>query len=190
MTLGGRKAAKWAVWTLALLMLTGLQTAPAVASAAGPVLGAAMAVSVLLAEPDGTAGCGFMVLAGLLWDVSAGKYLGYYGLMLLGAGLLIQWLIKNYLRRSAGNAVWLAAAVTFFCRLADAGLSLFIWGYAGESGWAVVGELALQGLWTGCAAGPLCLFARFVRRRAMGEEPSSLRLRRDFNPERPRGRRR
>ena len=156
----------------------------------GAGAGAAMAVAVLLAEPDGTAGCGFMVLAGLLWDVSAGKYLGYYGLMLLGAGLLIQWLVKNYLRRSAGNAAWLAAAAVFFCRLADAGLSLFIWGYAGESGWAVVGELAVQGLWTGAAAGPLYGFARFVRRRAMGEEPSSLRLRRDFNPERPRGRRR
>ena len=95
MTLGGRKAAKWGLWTLLLFALTGLQSAPAVAAAASPVLGAAMAVSVLLAERNEAAACGFAAFAGLLWDVSAGKLLGYYGLMLLGAGAAACWLLRN-----------------------------------------------------------------------------------------------
>ena len=86
MTLGGRKAVKWGLWVLLLFALTGLQSAPAAVSAASPVLGAAMAVSVLLAERNEAAACGFAAFAGLLWDVSAGKLLGYYGLMLLGTG--------------------------------------------------------------------------------------------------------
>ena len=109
MTLGGRKAAKWGLWALLLFALTGLQSAPAAVSAASPVLGAAMAVSVLLAERNEAAACGFAAFAGLLWDVSAGKLLGYYGLMLLGAGAAACWLLRNYLRRTALTAVWLAA---------------------------------------------------------------------------------
>lgn len=79
---------------------------------------------------------------------------------------------------------------TFLCRLIDSELYLFIWGYAGESPWLVIGEVALQSLTTGLAAWPVFLLTRFIGRRAMGEEPSSLRCSHPFNPEKPRGRRR
>ena len=190
MTLGSRKALKWGLWTAVLLLLTGLQTAPAFSSVVSPVLGVAVTVSVLLSESNEIGGCGFAAAAGLLWDVSAGKLLGYYGLMLLMAGVTIDWLLANFLRRTAGSAVLLTAAVTFLCRLVDSELYLFIWGYAGENIGQVLGEILLQSLLTGLCAGVLFPFMRFIGRRTMGEEPSSLRLRHPFTPENPRNRRR
>lgn len=190
MTLGGRKAVKWGLWLLLLFALAGLQGAPALASPVSPVLVAAMAVAVLLSESRAVPACGFAALAGLLWDITAGRLLGCYGLMLLAAGAAACWLLEGYLRRTAAVAVCLAVGITFLCKLLDAELYLFIWGYAGEDPWPVIGQAALQSLLTGLSAWPAFLLTRFIGRRAMGEEPSSLRLRQPFTPEKPRGRRR
>ena len=78
-TLGGRKAVKWGLWLLLLFALAGLQGAPALASPVSPVLVAAMAVAVLLSESRAVPACGFAALAGLLWDITAGRLLGCYG---------------------------------------------------------------------------------------------------------------
>lgn len=176
MTMRARKALKWALWVLVLLMLSGMQSAPAFFSIGGvrPVLILSAAMSVALLEKNSIAACGYGVLAGLIWDVSAGKLLGFYGLALLLCCAGTAYLAETWLRQNPLNAVWLAAAAALVCGLWDAEFYLFIWGYADGMAGKVLLELLLQSVYTGILSLPVCLLIRFIRDRTMGIEASSL----------------
>ena len=75
---------KWAVYSFVLLLLYTLQASPALFSIHGikPVFVIPMAVSVALFENEAGAGA-FGLAAGLLWDFSAGKLFGFYGMALM-----------------------------------------------------------------------------------------------------------
>ena len=107
MTLRGRKMLKWALWTVLLFLLGGIQSSPAFPELFGmrPSLLLAAGICGVLLEEKIEAACGYAVLAGLVWDVVEGRLLGFYGLLMLlicaGAG----WLSENYLRSGPLNSI-------------------------------------------------------------------------------------
>jgi rod shape-determining protein MreD len=171
-----RNLLKWGLWTLLLLILTGMQAAPAFFSIGGvrPVLLLSAAVSVALLEKNSIAACGYGALAGLIWDVSAGKLFGFYGLAVLLCCAGIAWLAETWLRQSLLNTIWLGAAATFLCGLWEAEFYLFLWGYGTGMVWEVLGRLLLQSVYTGLLSWPVAALVRLIRDRTMGLEESRL----------------
>lgn len=176
MTIHTRKALKWGLWVLLLFLLSGMQSAPAFFSIGGvrPVLLLSAAVSVALLEKNSAAACGYGILAGLIWDVSAGKLFGFYALAVLFCCVGIAYLAETWLRQNPLNTVWLAAGTALICGLWDAEFYLFIWGYADGMAGKVLLKLLLQGVYTGVLSFPVCLLIRFIRDRTMGVETSTL----------------
>ncbi len=73
MTIRTRKVLKWSLWILLLFILSGIQSSPPFLLIGGvrPVLVLSAAMSVALLEKNSVAACGYGILAGLIWDVSA-----------------------------------------------------------------------------------------------------------------------
>ena len=77
-----RTTIKWGLYVLLLFFLCGLQSAPGLFSIWGvkPVLVIPMAVAVAFFEREVATGI-YGLLAGFLWDISAGKLFGFYGMV-------------------------------------------------------------------------------------------------------------
>lgn len=176
MTIRTRKVCKWGLWLLLLFILSGMQSAPGMFSIGGvrPVLVLSAAMSVALLEKNSAAACGYGILAGLIWDVSAGKLLGFYALAVLFCCAGTAYLAEVWLRQNPLNTVWLSAAAAFICGIWDAEFYLFIWGYADGMVGRVLLELLLQSIYTGVLSFPACLLIRFIRDKTMGVEISTL----------------
>jgi len=180
MTLRMRQTLKWVLWVLLLLFFGGVQSAPGLSlGGIRPVLLLTAAVSVALMEKNDLAACGYCIFAGLLWDVSDGRLLGFYALVLLFCCIGIRWLVRTWLRQTSLNAIWLSTAVTLICGLWNAEFYLFIWGYAEGMVLKVLWELLLQAVLTGLFGYPVCLLMRLIRDKVMGAEESRLHRRKE-----------
>lgn len=179
MTLRGRKMLKWALWTVLLFLLGGIQSSPAFPELFGmrPSLLLAAGICGVLLEEKIEAACGYAVLAGLVWDVVEGRLLGFYGLLMLlicaGAG----WLSENYLRSGPLNSIWMSAAGSICCGLVCAEFYLFIWGYADGAVPVVIWGMIWRGIYTALTAPLLYWLMKKMQLKLMGLVESGLRLR-------------
>ena len=124
MTRRMREITVWVVWTLLLLILAAVFSAPAFPEVYGvrPQLILSAGVSAAVLEPKGVRACGYTVLAGLLMDTVQGSLFGFYGLMMLIVGALIVWLMENVLRAGSFNAGCLAVFLALLIRAVYTGI--------------------------------------------------------------------
>ena len=140
---------KWAVYSFVLLLLYTLQASPALFSIHGikPVFVIPMAVSVALFENEAGAGA-FGLAAGLLWDFSAGKLFGFYGMALMVCCVCISLLSMYFMKVNLSNAVILSAATGFLLSLWN-----FLFYYL---------KLMLVLIYTVLFSGPIYLLTRLI----------------------------
>lgn len=166
MTLGktAKSVLKWAFYSLLLLLLHALQATPALFSIHGikPVLVIPLAVSVALFENEVGSGA-FGLAAGLLWDFSAGKLFGFYGMVLMVCCICVSLLSMYFMKVNLTNAVLLSAGTGFLLSLWNFIFYYLIWGY----GNAVLSftKLMLVLVYTVILAGPIYLLVRLVAMR-------------------------
>lgn len=178
MTRRMREITVWAVWTLLLLILAAVFSAPAFPEVYGvrPQLILSAGVSAAVLEPKGVRACGYTVLAGLLMDTVQGSLFGFYGLMMLFFGALIVWLMENVLRAGSFHAGCLAAGVSFLCGCAGAEVSLMIWGYADGAVGKVLLALLIRAVYTGILTVPVCFLMKKAREWILGKEKKEYRF--------------
>ncbi len=128
---GSREALKWCCYVLVLLLLYGIQSSPALLSIGGikPVLVIPAAVSVALFENEAGSGA-FGLAAGLLWDLSAGKLFGFYGMVLMICCICVSLLSMYFMKVNVTNALFLTLASGFLCTVWNFVFYYLIWGYA------------------------------------------------------------
>ncbi|MCI8600900.1 MAG: rod shape-determining protein MreD [Oscillospiraceae bacterium] len=127
-----RAVLKWGIYLLLLLLLCGLQGAPGLFAVWGvkPVFVAPLAVAVAFFEREG-ASAAFGVAAGFLWDLSAGKLFGFYGMVLLVCCAAVTLLSMYCIRVNLANFLLLCLGVSLLCGLWNFFFYSFIWGYDG-----------------------------------------------------------
>ena len=155
---------KWTSYSLILLLLHALQASPALLSIGGikPVLVIPMAVSVALFENEVGSGA-FGLTAGLLWDFSAGKLFGFYGMALMICCIGVSLLSMYFMKVNLSNAVLLSAGTGFLLSVWNFVFYYLIWGYGSAA--ISFGRLMLVLVYTVVLAGPIYLLARFVAMR-------------------------
>lgn len=152
---------KWAVYSFVLLLLYTLQASPALFSIHGikPVFVIPMAVSVALFENEAGAGA-FGLAAGLLWDFSAGKLFGFYGMALMVCCVCISLLSMYFMKVNLSNAVILSAGTGFLLSLWNFLFYYLIWGYGSSA--VSFGKLMLVLVYTVLFSGPIYLLTRLI----------------------------
>lgn len=95
---------RWSLYILVLLLAAALQSTPGFFSwgewKAFWILGVCVAVSV---QENEFSGALFSVLGGMLWDLTAGRTVGSFTLMLLFVGFFCSVLVQLYLKRAYIN---------------------------------------------------------------------------------------
>ena len=163
MTLGrsARAALKWVCYTLVLLLLFGLQSSPGLLSIGGvkPVLIIPAAISVALFENEAGSGA-FGLAAGLLWDLSAAKLFGFYGMVLMICCVCVALLSMYFVKVNWSNALLLTAAAGFLCTIWNFVFYYLIWRY--EDVWYCLLRLLLVLLYTVALSVPVYLLIRLI----------------------------
>ena len=121
-----------------------------------------MAVSVALFENEVGSGA-FGLAAGLLWDFSAGKLFGFYGMALMICCICVALLSMYFVKVNWTNAVLLTAAAGFLCTLWNFVFYYLIWGY--EDVWICFVRLMLVLAYTVAAAAPVYFLIRLISTR-------------------------
>jgi rod shape-determining protein MreD len=111
---------KWGIYYVLLLVLYALQTTPRLFQIFGtrPVYILAFAVSVCMFE-EVMPSAVFCMIAGLLWDVSSDKLLGFNAIILVACGMMISLLCIYYLHAKLANALLFCALVAWIQGLLD-----------------------------------------------------------------------
>ncbi|MGI5893825.1 MAG: rod shape-determining protein MreD [Candidatus Merdivicinus sp.] len=163
MTIGRntRIALKWICYTLVLLLMFGIQSSPALLSIGGikPVLVIPVAVSVALFENEAGSG-GFGLAAGLLWDLSAGKLFGFYGMVLMICCVCIALLSMYFVKVNVTNSILLTAVTGFLATVWNFIFYYLIWNYEGVGQCFV--RLLLVLLYTIVMTAPVYYLVRFI----------------------------
>ena len=166
MTLGrnARAALKWVCYTLVLLLLFGLQSSPGLLSIGGvkPVLIIPAAISVALFENEAGSGA-FGLAAGLLWDLSAAKLFGFYGMVLMICCICVSLLSMYFVKVNVTNSLLMTAASGFICTLWNFVFYYLIWGYEGVGQCLL--RLLLVLLYTVAATAPVYYLTRLISTR-------------------------
>ncbi len=163
MTLGrnSREALKWVCYSLVLLLLFGLQSSPALFSIGGikPVFIIPVAISVALFENEAGSGA-FGLVAGLLWDLSAAKLFGFYGMVLMICCVCVALLSMYFMKVNAINAVLLTGAAGILCTIWNFLFYYLIWAY--EDVWYCLLRLSLILVYTIVVAAPVYFLIRLI----------------------------
>lgn len=163
MTVGhnAREALKWVCYSLVLLLLFGLQSSPALLRVGNvkPVLLIPAAIAVALFENEAGSG-GFGLAAGLLWDLSAGKLFGFYGMVLMVCCICVSLLSMYFMKVNVANAVLLTAGSGFLCTVWNFVFYYLIWGYPGAAQCFI--RLLLVLLYTVLLAAPVYWIVRLI----------------------------
>lgn len=125
---------KWTLYYLILVLLLALQTTPSFLSIAGikPVLLVPFVVSVCMFE-EIVPSAVFSMVAGLLWDVTSQKLLGFNALILLCLGMFVSMICIHYLHTKLINAAAFCAVVMLVQGLLDYLFHFGVWGVEGAS---------------------------------------------------------
>ena len=163
MTLGhnARTALKWGCYILVLLLLYGLQSSPGLLSIGGvkPVLIIPAAISVALFENEAGSGA-FGLGAGLLWDLSAAKLFGFYGMVLMICCVCVALLSMYFVKVNWTNAVLTTWCAGLLCTLWNFLFYYLIWGY--EDVWMCLVKLLLVLVYTIVLAAPVYFLIRLI----------------------------
>ncbi|HIT07954.1 MAG TPA: hypothetical protein IAB55_02570 [Candidatus Merdivicinus faecavium] len=166
MTIGknARAALKWVCYSLLLLLCFGLQSSPALLRIGDikPVLIIPAAISVALFENEAGSG-GFGLAAGLLWDLSAGKLFGFYGMVLMICCVCVSLLSMYFVKVNVTNSLLMTAASGFICTLWNFVFYYLIWGYEGVGQCLL--RLLLVLLYTVAATAPVYYLTRLISTR-------------------------
>lgn len=121
---------KWGLYYLILLVLYALQTNPRLFTIYGvkPVLLVAMVACVCVFEdvlPSGV----FAMVAGLLWDISSDKLLGFNAIIFLMCGIMISLLCIYYLHAKLINTIVFCGIIMAIQSLLNYVFYFAIWQY-------------------------------------------------------------
>ena len=113
-----KTALKWTAYILLLLLLCGCQSTPGLLAIWGvrPVLILPLTVAVALFEREAPSGA-FGLLAGFLWDISAGRLFGFYGMVLMLCCVAVTLLSMYCIRVNVANFLLLCFTVSLLCGL-------------------------------------------------------------------------
>lgn len=152
---------KWVVYILLLLLLCGFQSSPGLFAIWGvkPVLILPLAVSVALFEREAAAGA-FGLAAGFLWDLSAGRLFGFYGMVLMLCCVAVTLLSMYCVRVNLANFVLGCLAASFLCGLWNFLFYDLLWGYEGV--WLFFGKMLCQTVYTTVVGIPVYPLVRWL----------------------------
>lgn len=127
-----RTTIKWGLYVLLLFFLCGLQSAPGLFSIWGvkPILVIPMAVAVAFFEREVATGI-YGLLAGFLWDISAGKLFGFYGMVVMVCCVVVTLLTMYCIRVNLINILIACLTVSLLCGLWDYVFYNLLWNYEG-----------------------------------------------------------
>ena len=127
-----RLVAKHSCYVLALLLAYVLQTMPGFLSFFGvkPVFLVPLALCIAAYE-GAFAGAVYGALAGLLWDVAAGRVTGFFAILLMACCFFAAVAVTLYLRNTILNLSLLSAGVLLLLCTIDFAFSYLLRGYAG-----------------------------------------------------------
>jgi len=156
-----RAALKWGLYVLLLLLFCGLQSAPGLLRIWGvkPVLIIPLAVAVALFERE-AASAAFGLAAGFLWDLSAGRLFGFYGMVLLVCCAAVTLLSMYCIRVNLANFLMACLAVGFLSGLWNYLFYNLIWGY--QDVLLYFWKMLAQTLYTGLLAPPAYCLVRWI----------------------------
>lgn len=123
---------KWSVWVLLAIGLVSLQTAPGLFAVFGvkPLLLFPLAITFAFFEKERAAG-GYAIFLGALWDVTAGKALGFSSILLLSICTAVSLLVLYLVKQNLINCILLTAAGLFCYDLIYYLFYFLIWGKPG-----------------------------------------------------------
>ena len=156
-----RAALKWGCYVLVLLLLFGIQSSPALFALWGvkPALVVPFAVSAALFENE--AGSGALgLLAGLLWDLSAGKLFGFFGMVLMICCVCVSLLSMYFVKVNVSNSIILASITGFLCMAWDFLFYYLIWGY--DQVWLCLLPMLFSLLYTAAVTAPVYFLVRWI----------------------------
>lgn len=155
-----KRLVKWLCYLLLLLVCCGIQSSPGMFSFFGikPMMLVSVVVSVALFESE-VASATLGLLAGFIWDLSAGKLFGFFGMALMVCCILITLLSMYYIKVNLTNALALCLGVSIICGLWDYLFYYFIWGYSGSSIYLL--QYFLMAVYTTVLAIPVYLLVRW-----------------------------
>ncbi len=152
---------KWGLYSIILLFLYALQTAPAflVIGKIKPVLLIPLAISISLFESE-VGSAIFGLFTGFLWDFSACKIFGFYGILIMICCVCITLLSMYLIRVNIINALASIAAASLICNIWDFIFYYLIWGYDDImlSFW----QHFLSSVYTVILAAPFYYLVRFI----------------------------
>lgn len=156
-----KTALKWSIYILLLLLFCGFQSAPGLFAVWGikPVLVLPIAVAVALFEREALTGA-FGLTAGFLWDLSAGKLFGFYGMMLMLLCVAVTLLSMYCIRVNLANFILCCLTVSLLCGIWNFLFYDLLWGYEGV--WLFAWKMLLQTVYTTALGVPVYLLVRKV----------------------------
>lgn len=121
---------KWIIYSLLLLFLYSLQTAPFFLQIGNvkPFLLIPLAVCISLYEEETTSAV-FGLVTGFLWDFSSGKVFGFFGIIIMICCIAITLLSMYLIRVNIVNALIAILAVCLVLNIYDFVFYYLIWGY-------------------------------------------------------------
>lgn len=160
-----RMVGKYGCYALLLLLAMVLQTTPGLFSLGGTKPAWLLAVAVAISIQEGEfIGALYGVLAGLLWELAAGRIIGEFSILLLMLCFGIALLFMLVLRATPLNVSLLTALAALVLCSVDFVFSYWLQGHAGV-GAVYLRRMLPTALYTGLIA-CLCLWAvRAVSRR-------------------------
>lgn len=128
---------KCAVWVVVAIILISLQTTPGLFAIFGikPLLIFPLATTFAFFEDDMSAGI-YAVFLGAIWDVAAGKSLGFSSSLMLVIAIAISLLVLYLVKQNLINCVILTAAGLFCYDVIYYIFYFLIWGHPG--GWTPI----------------------------------------------------
>lgn len=130
-----QRVIKWTVWVVLAILLLSLQTTPGLFAIFGvkPLLIFPLATTFAFFEDDMSAGI-YAVFLGAIWDVAAGKSLGFSSALMLVIAIAISLLVLYLVKQNLINCVILTAAGLFCYDVIYYIFYFLIWGHPGS--WA------------------------------------------------------
>lgn len=156
-----KTAVKWTAYILLLLLFCGFQSTPGLFAVWGvrPALVLPMAVAVALFEREAPAGA-FGLLAGFLWDLSAERLFGFYGMVVMLCCVTVTLLSMYCIRVNMTNFILGCLAVNLICGTWNFLFYDLLWGYEGV--WLFGWKMLLQTVYTTAAGVPVYLLVRWI----------------------------
>ena len=153
---------KWSCYYLLLLFLNAIQTTPHLFEifSIKPVLIVPLVVCVCMFESVMPSAV-FSMIAGLVWDVSSDKILGFNGIILIVCGVFISLLCIYYFHTKVMNSIAFCAIVMIFQGLLNYLFYFAIWQYSG-SYVVLISDILPTALYTVITTVPIFFAIKFI----------------------------